>query len=350
MSDHSAIEWTDATWNPLRGCSRVSSGCQHCYAERVAARFSGPGLPYEGLIHPVTKGWNGKVRFIPEVLDQPLRWRKPRRIFVNSMSDLFHESVPDEWIDQIFEVMERCNDTSWNPGTRRWTFRGTHTFQILTKRPERMLAYVTERLAKKKAHAERFKLCPTEAMQNSPAAKWAQQDAMHIRSHIWCGVSVENQATADERIPLLLQCPAGVRWLSCEPLLGPLNLKNHLQSRYAPGADGIFSDRTGINGRLHWVVTGGESGLGARPMHPDWARSLRDQCASARVPFFFKQWGEFAPYKIYDFAPGDPYPMQKATVFHPPGVKPADMIKIGKKGAGRLLDGVEHNAYPLVQP
>jgi protein gp37 len=365
MSDHSAIEWTDATWNPLRGCSRVSAGCQHCYAERVAARFSGPGMPYEGLIHPTTKGWNGSVRMVPEVLDQPLRWRKPRKVFVNSMSDLFHESVPDEWINQIFDVMERCSHSEWHGSQRGWTFAGLHTFQILTKRPARMLSYITARLAKKQAYADQFKNCPTEGMRNSPAAAWAKQDASAVRTHIWLGVSVEDQATADERIPLLLQCPAAVRWLSCEPLLGPLNVRGYLMEGNDPGRcascgkghgftrcpnyGGVAPKRSDYEGgpaaceefrrsnfSIGWVVAGGESGPGARPMHPDWARSLRDQCASAVVPFFFKQWGEWAP---YDRGRSD-NPIFK---FDGP------FTRYGKKLAGRLLDGLEHNAYPEVR-
>jgi protein gp37 len=343
MSDHSAIEWTDATWNPLRGCSRVSAGCQHCYAERVAARFSGPGMPYEGLIHPTTKGWNGSVRMVPEVLDQPLRWRKPRKVFVNSMSDLFHESVPDEWINQIFDVMERCSHSEWHGSQRGWTFAGLHTFQILTKRPARMLSYITARLAKKQAYADQFKNCPTEGMRNSPAAAWAKQDASAVRTHIWLGVSVEDQATADERIPLLLKCPAAVRWLSCEPLLGPINFRWRPYAHEAAGEDyRTYLDRMGSVDHLEslkgidWIVAGGESGPGARPMHPDWARSLRDQCASAVVPFFFKQWGEWAP---YDRGRSD-NPIFK---FDGP------FTRYGKKLAGRLLDGLEHNAYPEVR-
>jgi protein gp37 len=330
MADHSAIEWTDATWNPLRGCSRVSAGCQHCYAERVAARFGGPGMPYEGLIHPGTGGWNGKVKLIPEILDQPLHWKKPRMIFVNSMSDLFHESVPFEWIDRIWGVMSMAP---------------RHTFQILTKRPERML-----------------EVLPNLAARHRPpdGSNWPLPN-------VWLGVSVENQATADERIPLLLQCPAAVRWLSCEPLIGRVDLCEHMGMWWNQTMRCFEGTGSRINAshfmgeqRIGWVVAGGESGPGARPMHPDWARSLRDQCASAGVPFFFKQWGEhsmaydrdrddpdFRKCSEWDRKPGRWVNLAGGHGFHGDRVHYAH--RVGKKAAGRQLDGVEHNAYPVVR-
>lgn len=234
------IEWTDATWNPLRGCSRVSDGCRNCYAEKVANRFSGPGQPYEGLI---AKGgqWNGKIKLVPEKLSEPLRWKKPRMVFVNSMSDLFHESVPDDFIDKVFAIMAQCPE---------------HTFQILTKRPKRMLSYLSAKNLGRRVNS----YLPSTVNYPIPP------------KNVWLGVSVEDQKSADERIPLLLRCPAAVRWVSAEPLLGPVNL--------------TFEDRP-----VDWVVVGGESGHGARPMAHSWARSLRDQCVSAGVPFFMKQMG-----------------------------------------------------------
>jgi protein gp37 len=296
VSDGTAIEWTDATWNPVRGCSRVSEGCRNCYAERVAARFSGPGMPYEGLA--ANGKWAGKTRLVADKLDQPLRWKRQRRIFVNSMSDLFHESLTDEQIDEVFAIML---------ATPR------HTFQVLTKRPARMRAYST-RLAG---------FSTTDPMSYGAfdlARATIGEEPRWPAPNVWLGVSVENQAAADERIPLLLETPAAVRFLSCEPLLGPVNLTmrdDELGAKWPTLAMGI-----------HWVIAGGESGPGARPCHPEWARSLRDQCAAAHVPFFFKQWGEFAPRVLFT------------------GGK-EEIVRPGKKLAGSLLDGVEHKAFPV---
>src|ERR1700678_1149905 len=219
MSEKSSIEWTDATWNPVRGCTKISPGCTHCYAETFAERFRGVrGHPYE-------QGFD--LRLIPEKLAEPLRWAAPKRVFVNSMSDLFHKDVPDDYIEQVVRVMLLAN----------W-----HTYQVLTKRAERMRELLRTRLAF--AAGER---------------------------HIWWGVSVENRQHGLPRIDVLRTAPAAVRFLSVEPLLedlGPVDL-------------------TGI----HWVIVGGESGPGARPIAKEWILSLRDQCERAGVPFFFKQWG-----------------------------------------------------------
>ena len=219
MSASSDIEWTDATWNPVRGCTKVSPGCKHCYAETFSERFRGvPGHPFE----------NGfDLRLVPEKLAEPLRWRSPRTIFVNSMSDLFHERVSDEYIEAVATVMELAN----------W-----HTFQVLTKRSERMSELLRGRL-------RRFGML----------------------QHIWWGVSVEDRKYGLPRIEHLRAAPAAVRFLSVEPLLADLGTVNF----------------TGIS----WAIVGGESGHGARPLDPAWVRSLRDQCVSAGVPFFFKQWG-----------------------------------------------------------
>lgn len=219
MSDKTKIEWTDATWNPMRGCTKISPGCLHCYAETFAERFRGvPGHPFE-------QGFD--LRLVPEKLGDPLRWGTPRRIFVNSMSDLFHEGVPDDYIVSVGRVMAAAN----------W-----HTYQVLTKRAARMHSLLKGKL--------RF------------AAE---------QSHIWWGVSVENRKHGLPRVDLLRQSPAQVRFLSIEPLLehlGPVNLK-------------------GIN----WVIVGGESGPGSRPMEAVWVRAIRAQCRAAGVAFFFKQWG-----------------------------------------------------------
>ena len=219
MGVHSKIEWTEATWNPLRGCTKISPGCKHCYAESFAERFRGvAGHPYE-------KGFD--LRLVPEKLSEPLRWKKPKTVFVNSMSDLFHEDVPDAYIQAVADVMILA---PW------------HIFQVLTKRADRMQRLLSTVL--RRAANER---------------------------HIWWGVSVENRRHGLPRIAALQQTPARVRFLSIEPLLEDLG----------------EIDLTGID----WVIVGGESGIGARPMQEAWVTSLRDQCAVAEVPFFFKQWG-----------------------------------------------------------
>ena len=246
MADHSAIEWTDASWNPVRGCTKVSAGCKFCYAERFAERFRG----VKG--HPFEQGFD--VRLVPEALDLPLRWKKPRRVFVNSMSDLFHEDVPDRFIADVFNVMKLAPE---------------HTFQVLTKRPERMAAFVRP---------------------------WT--GATLPLPNVWLGVSVEDQAAADERIPHLLATPAAVRFGSCEPLLGPVDLAAIIPGDEASRLDALsgyyFCD--GRNEptpapRLDWAIVGGESGPGARRCDVAWIRSLLKQCKAAGVPCFVKQLG-----------------------------------------------------------
>jgi protein gp37 len=257
MGDNSAIEWTDATWNPVRGCTKVSPGCKHCYAETFAERFRGvAGHPYE-------QGFD--LRLVPEKLVDPIRWRRPRRIFVNSMSDLFHVGIPDDYVDRVFGVMWASLYIGPEP------VRG-HTFQVLTKRADRMRQYLTWR-----GTHEQHKRWAQQAAQlgggEDPDGIFDQtfygaERGPHPR--IWLGVSVENN-TYQPRIEQLRETPAAVRFLSLEPLLGPVDNLN---------LDGI-----------HWVIAGGESGPGARPMNPDWVRDIRDQCQRAGVAFFFKQWG-----------------------------------------------------------
>ncbi len=239
MSATSTIEWTDATWNPVRGCTKISPGCKHCYAEAFAERFRGvPGHPYE-------QGFD--LRLVPEKICEPLRWLSARMIFVNSMSDLFHDGVPDDYIEAVARVMAKAN----------W-----HTYQVLTKRSARMASLLRSRL---RFAAE----CP----------------------HIWWGVSVENWQYGLPRIEHLREAPASVRFLSVEPLLEGLGVLN-LEA-------------------IHWVIVGGESGHGARPLRKEWVTSIRDQCRDAGIPFFFKQWG---------------------------GIR--------KKRAGRLLDGRTYDGFP----
>jgi protein gp37 len=262
MAD-TAIEWSDAVWNPLAGCTRVSAGCQACYAERLAHRVAAMGhVKYHGLTRKVGSEvrWTGEVRFVEEALDLPLRWKKPRRIFVNSMSDLFHEKVTDEWIDRIFRTMVVAQQ---------------HTYQILTKRPERMREYIVS---------------------HQPAVGAWPPSWIHL------GVSVENQETADERIPLLLQTPAAVRFLSVEPLLGPVDLTPWLAHELTPddklmlafaGGARTTEDLQRMARRIDWIIVGGESGPGARPCDIAWIRSVVAQAKAAGVPVFVKQLGRW---------------------------------------------------------
>ncbi|MFC3768310.1 phage Gp37/Gp68 family protein [Paenibacillus sp. GCM10012303] len=313
-----SIEWTDRTWNPLRGCSKVSEGCRNCYAIRVAHRFGGEGMPYEGLTQPGPGGpnWTGKVTLVPDALESPLRWRKQQRVFVNSMSDLFHESVDEKYIAKVFGIM--CLSQQ-------------HTFQVLTKRPERMARllnsedfqmhtgwFASQAIREYGLDRSKFEYLPDWPLPN-----------------VWLGVSVENQKAADDRIPLLLQTPAAVRFLSCEPLLGPVKLP---KSAYE--FDEEYPEEGSVC-KLDWVIAGGESGPGARPMHPDWTRSLRDQCQAAGVSFFFKQWGEWLPV----------HPDRKSYEYSSPGHKCAEIdgtrfFRIGKLLAGRQLDDREWNEFP----
>jgi protein gp37 len=254
VATNTAIQWTDASWNPVVGCKRVSAGCDHCYAFQLhdqrhiawkRGRF--PGAPKQYHV-PFSQ-----VQLLPERLSDPLHWRKPRRVFVNSMSDLFHEDVPDEFILDVWATMRIAKQ---------------HTFQILTKRPERMRDWVR---------------------------KWASTPTY---DNIWLGVSVENQAAADERIPLLLETPAAVRFLSCEPLLGPLDLNPWLTFQGEYDKAEWHLAHYGASQPLRWVIIGGESGPHARLMHPEWACSLVAQCRAAGVAPFVKQLGSQLAYRF----------------------------------------------------
>lgn len=297
MSYKTSIEWTDCTWNPVRGCSRVSAGCARCYAERQAARFRGDDDPFRGFAYSDKAGphWTGRVELIPSKLDEPLRWRKPRRIFVNSMSDLFHERLSDEAIAAVFGVMAACPQ---------------HTFQVLTKRPEGMRRWFewlhnTQTLF----GFDRIRYCAKVAHNKSCAVNvnrdllglWGGSEVPPAwpLTNVWLGVSVEDQETADERIPLLLQTPAAVRFVSYEPALAGVdfNISCARSADWMPhGTCSTFNRRSGrmvghALGLLDWLIVGGESGPGARPCDIAWARSAVAQCKAAGVPVFVKQLG-----------------------------------------------------------
>jgi protein gp37 len=266
MGSKSEIQWTDSTWNPITGCSKVSPGCANCYAEELSLRRGWSQQPWT----PEHAAEN--VVLHPERLDMPLHWRAPRRVFVNSMSDLFHELVPSAFINEVWRMMFN---------TPR------HTYQVLTKRPERLRAWTQGKAA---------------------AAGWPIDEIWP--AHIWIGTSVENQHWADVRVPILLDTPAAVRFLSCEPLLGPVSLDRWLGLLPGNEWDCLCADISPVDrpcicceGRyelgqrsgLSWVIVGGESGPHYRPMHLDWARTLRNQCLAGGISFFFKQVGGRTP-------------------------------------------------------
>lgn len=344
MAETSTIEWTDSTWNPITGCTLVSEGCRHCYAAQLAATRLQNHPSRKGLARVNAAGeakFTGEVRLNEQWLDQPLRWRRPRRIFVVAHGDLFHEGVPDEWIDRVFAVMALAPQ---------------HTFQVLTKRPERMRNYMLglerdweRRLADRGAadfgdEAACFIANFINGWIAPRGTPFAGDPANGSRKrwplpNVWLGTSVEDQATADVRIPDLLDAQAAVRFISAEPLLGPIDLNGlpcgvqRNMSALGPGylfAEGPFVD---------WVIVGGESGKHARPMHPDWARALRDQCVAAGVPFFFKQWGEWLHEDqnwTSHFARSDPADAHTIKGFPEDGTW---AVRVRKSQAGRVLDG-----------
>lgn len=338
MAAISKIEWTDATWNPVVGCTKVSPGCAHCYAETMAFRLRGmaladiaagrdPGRKRHYIDAVDDSGrWTGKLIFAPEALSDPLRWARPRMIFVNSMSDLFHESLSDEAIAAVMAAI---------------VLAGQHTFQVLTKRSDRM------RRLMGRLSVDRCFEAAVNAGLGLPGNANRKRAARMMQSigrdpyaetgwppqNLWLGVSVENQQTADERIPHLVATPAAVRMVSAEPLLGPIDFL-----KFCHDIDFLASLD------LDWIIVGGESGLGEhiRPMHPDWARSIRDQCQAAGVPFFFKQWGEWRP--TNSSLPINGRDTRRGLV----GDGESEMIvyRVGKHAAGRLLDGRTWDEFP----
>ncbi len=337
MSDKTTIEWTDATWNPVTGCTRVSPGCENCYIDwappfRIEGRHftvpcehcGGTGFePMTGKFRDshacsICKG-EGKarshaigsttgVRLHPERLEQPLRWKRPRKVFVNSLSDLFHDDVPDEYIARVWAVMALAPQ---------------HTFQVLTKRHGRMRSLLTSATFQRQVGDAIRGFVATGKPNRAWYASWPLPN-------VWVGVTVEDQERADLRIPVLLDTEAAVRFLSCEPMLGRVRLCRCDGATFETQTHPfIVNDSCPLHGsvRVDWVIAGGESGKDARPMHPDWARSLRDQCQATGVPFLFKQWGEHAP---QGWAVGSEGPM----------------VRMGKKAAGRELDGRTWDEYP----
>jgi protein gp37 len=299
----SAIEWTDLTWNPVSGCDKVSQGCKFCYAEAVSKRWGRPFL--------------GAVKVNTQKLLEPLRIKGSKKVFVNSMSDLFHPDVPFDFIDNVFAVMD-C--------------RPKLTFQILTKRPERMLEYFEENRS--------WRVGQLKGQFDS-----ADYDlnSWPLRN-VWLGVSCEDQQTASWRIPFLKRLPAAVKFISAEPLLGPINFFNVTDYGFSLDTD------------IDWVIAGGESGPKARPMHPDWARSLREQCNRNNVPFFFKQWGQWAPIQ-FGYLLSDPERWK--AVYRDGFQSNVQLVRDNEYGAimmrspkninGHVLDGKVHQGFPTIR-
>ncbi len=385
----SKIEWTGATWNPVVGCSPVSPGCLNCYAARQAMRLErigvrgyaplsveGERLDVNGVpeveevrIAERRNGravFTGSVRTVPEALSVPLSRKTPETYFVCSMADLFHESVPFEFIDRVWAVMALCPH---------------HTFQVLTKRPERMRAYLAsiENDEEVAGAPGMMRLgCAAGCLLDGPWI-WGQPASTRTRiehfisdthecddedseyeaqpvpwplPNVWLGTSVEDTATGYARIPRLVECPAAVRFLSCEPLLRAVDLQPWFtRPDWGPvQADGNrpYMPRV-CRDKIHWVIVGGESGPGSRPMDPDWARSLRDQCQAAGVAYFFKQWGEWWPVDQWEWTPERVLPDESEWASHPRMTRTEDgalMFRVGKGDAGRLLDGRTWDEMP----
>jgi protein gp37 len=356
MATDTKIEWADKTWSPIIGCDRVSPGCDSCYAittARIREHNPHPSIAaaFAGTTHRTAErlDWTGKLNLLENRLTQPLTWRKPAKVFVNSLSDLFHKAVPDEFIARVFAVM---------------ALTPQHTYQILTKRHGRMRSLLGDPKFEQQVDRQ---LLAVPAFSNPKLIRrsWPLPKPGWPLPNVWLGVSVEDQKRADLRIPALLDTPAVVRFLSCEPLLGPVDLDGPivpgrgrpkltywLTGRPTPGPERITSTGLTMHSpaivtgpRIDWVIVGGESGHGARPMSPDWARTLRDQCTAANVPFLFKQWGEYAPtgYMAIGARP-------KGCVFVGDPIDDLghrwEMRRVGKKAAGRELDGRTWDEFP----
>lgn len=377
MADRTKIEWTDASWVMIAGCDHVSEGCGlprwdgdlpgGCYAAKLTSGRLKRRPEYESLAE---RGrFNGKVRLLEHRLEQPLYWRKPRKIFVSDMADLFHKEVPDEFIARVFGVMAVCPQ---------------HAFQCLTKRHARMRSLLTEpefwqRVGRHARHIgygrnrDRTANFFADGRNIYDTAVWEQ---IRFLPNVWLGVSVESQKWADIRIPALMDTPAAVRWISAEPLLGPLDLSlwtnawnraiahSHSYPEHVLGPyddaqgdaqiDCVSCDFTTEHGGLDWVVTGGESGPGARPAHPDWFRTIRDQCQAAGVAYFHKQHGAYTWQIDGPYREPNLYVNAETGAALPPHEVPEagswqGVWKVGKKAAGRVLDGREWLEYPQQQ-
>lgn len=334
MADTSAIEWTDATWNVLTGCSLESPGCIGCYAMKLAGSRLRNHPSRIGLTRPTKTGpvWTGEVRFNEMWLRQPLEWKRPREIFVCAHSDLFHPKVPQHVLDQIFAVM---------------ALAGHHTFQVLTKRHERMRTYFWDDGVggwKERVLAWMEALKPSDWWNGNVLQARHELATNGVLPNVWLGVSAEDQKRATQRIPYLLSTPAAHRYVSCEPLIGEINLEDVFPD--LPGtmnaltgeARHLLGERRQV-AKLDWVIVGGESGPRARPMHVKWARKLRDQCDRAGVMFMFKQWGNWVPEGQY----------QHREIGAPQSHRFADGLlayRMAKGQAGRRLDGHLHDDVP----
>ncbi|HEV2504440.1 MAG TPA: phage Gp37/Gp68 family protein [Mesorhizobium sp.] len=368
MADGTHIEWTDATWNPITGCDIVSAGCKICYAMKLAGTRlrhhpSRAGLTKDTKAGPV---WTGEVRFNDEWVDQPLRWKKPRRIFVCAHGDLFAENVPDEWIDRVFAVMALAPQ---------------HTFQVLTKRAARMRMYLTERDARQRWRKDAVEVAGMNMVMDGTVAQ-ARVTTWPL-PNVWLGVSAEDQKRADERVPDLLYTPAAIRFVSAEPLLGPIDFRRisvnhptycgvlaHLDALTGQMFDLGGTPIDGLAGRtrLHQIIVGGESGANARPMHPAWPSAIHNHCSAAGTAFFFKQWGLWGPsepragsHEQFALAiDGTLY--RSVDLAYPDGARRAAairaghdqaqfhaMYRVGKRLSGRILDGVEYSEQPQVR-
>ena len=341
MGNKSKIEWTDSVLNVVTGCGWKSTGCDNCYAKTMANRLKGMGQ------ERYKNGFD--VTLHPDVLMKPFNWKRQRKIFVCSMSDLFHERVPFSFISAVFGV------AAMNP---------QHTFQMLTKRPERMLDFfVFHRFEEKE---DPIREC-IQKLSEYTGVVFDYGDIDWPLKNVWLGVTAENQACADERVPLLLKCPAEKRFVSCEPLIGRLNIEKWLKRGSICGCKEESCKEEKCNEtmircnygtrKIDWVIAGGESGRNARPMHPDWARSLRDQCIETNTRFFFKQFGEWIC--VYDRDIDDPdwrnvpkedknkryLNIDGGSGFH--GDRLCLMEKVGKGKAGKTLDGEVWSQFPV---
>lgn len=380
------IEWADETWNPVLGCRKVSPGCEVCYAITQAHIRAGNPHPqiaaaFSGLTRRTADGvdWTGHVNLLPERLDQPAHWRKPRRVFVNSLGDLFHPGVPDEFIARVWQTMARCPQ---------------HQFLILTKQQARMKSWVSRCKQSPAGWITHDGTDPAGAYDGTGVVVGHPYEPEHVVTgkrggnrrvipanggwpllNVWLGVSVEDQHWAEIRIPALLSTPAAVRFLSCEPLLGPVDLSmcdwtppgmegwpgvhNPLMGEWWPCEAGDYAKeyegRVTDQPRIDWVIAGGESGPKARPMHPAWPRSLRDQCTDAEIPFFFKQWGQYSPY-VPVTAAGTGWERPHVWVDRTTGQTVEDephtgswqtMYRVGKGRAGRDLGDGIWDEYPV---